>query len=304
MVMPKRRRNGIKMSLEDKIFNFVIYLLLIAVVIITFYPLYFVIIASVTDPKYVNLGYVLLYPRELTFIGYMRVFDDQRILIGYYNTIIYTVLGTGLGLFSCITAGYALSRQDLPGRNILMMILVFTMYFSGGLIPFYMVIRNLGLTNTRALMVILGSVSVYNIILIRSYFSSTIPIELQEAAFIDGCSNQWFFIKVVLPLSKAIVAVIGLYLAVGYWNSYFNAMIFLTDRSKYPLQLYLREILLASRTSLEGQVQDPAAAQQLEIMVEVIKYGVIVISTFPIMCVYPFIQKYFVKGVMIGSIKG
>jgi putative aldouronate transport system permease protein len=298
------KSNNIRMSLGDNVFNIVIHIILGFVVLATFYPLYFVLVASVTDSKYVNLGYILLYPKEFTLTGYIRVFDDQRIFIGYLNTAIYTIFGSLTGLFACIMAGYALSRKDLPGRNILMMLLVFTMYFSGGLIPFYMVIKNLNLVNTRFLMVLLGSVSVYNIILIRSFFTSTIPIELQEAAFIDGCSNQRFFFMIVLPLSKAIIAVIGLYLAVGYWNSYFNAMIFMTDRNKYPLQLFLREILLVARTSSAGQITDPETAQQLETMVEVIKYGVIVISTFPIMCVYPFIQKYFVKGVMIGSIKG
>ena len=185
-----------------------------------------------------------------------------------------------------------------------MLILVFTMYFGGGLIPFYLVVKGLNLVNSRFLMVILGSVSVYNIIIIRSFFSSTIPVELQDAAFIDGCSNQRFFFMIVLPLSKAIISVIGLYLAVGYWNSYFNAMIFMIDRSKYPLQLFLREILLQTTPRQKGGLLDPAAAEFLQTMIEVIKYGVIVVSTAPIMCIYPFIQKHFVKGVMIGSIKG
>jgi putative aldouronate transport system permease protein len=302
MVIP--RKETVKLSSGDTAFTIVIHIFLWVIVFIAFYPLYFVLIASVSDSKYVNLGLVLLYPKEMTFIGYIRVFDDERILTGYLNTVLYTAFGTIFGLFTSLMAGYSLSRKDLPGRNIIMVFLVFTMYFSGGLMPFYLVIKKLNLVNTRFLMGILGSVSVYNIILIRSFFSSTIPVELQEAAFIDGCSNQLFFIKIVLPLSKAIIAVIGLYLAVAYWNSYFNAMIFLTDRDKYPLQLFLREILLTARTSMEGQVQDPEAAIRLENMLETIKYGVIVVSTFPIMCVYPFIQKYFVKGVMIGSIKG
>ncbi|GHT64614.1 sugar ABC transporter permease [Spirochaetia bacterium] len=298
------KKNGIRMPVSDRIFNVIIHILLILAVIVTFYPIFFVVIASVSDPIYVNSGTFLLYPKGFTLLGYTRVFDDARIWSGYLNTIIYAVFGTLLGLFCSLLAGYALSRKDLPGRNIIMAIMVFTMYFSGGLIPFYMVVKNLGLTNTRILMVILGSVSVYNIILIRSFCSMTIPVELQEAAFIDGCSNQRFFVSVVLPLSKAIIAVIGLYLAVGYWNAFFNPMIFLTDRSKFPLQLYLREILLTAKTSDAGSNSDPEAAVRLEIMIGVIKYGVIVVSTIPIICVYPFIQKYFVKGVMIGSIKG
>jgi len=292
------RKSAVKATLEDKVFYLIIYVILGAIFIMVFYPLYFILVASVTDPKYVNLGQVLLYPKGFTFVGYQRVFEDSRIFIGYFNTIIYTVFGTVLGLVSSIMAGYALSRKDLPGRNVIMLILVFTMYFSGGLIPFYLVVRGLHLVNSRLLMVILGSVSVYNIILIRSFFSSTIPAELQDAAFIDGCSNQRFFFMIVLPLSKAIISVIGLYLAVGYWNSFFNAMIFMTDRNKYPLQLFLREMLLQT-AQLQGE-----EFESLQTMAEVIKYGAIVVSTAPIMCVYPFIQKHFVKGVMIGSIKG
>ena len=192
----------------------------------------------------------------------------------------------------------------LPGRNILMALLVFTMYFSGGLIPTYLVIKGLHLTNTRILLIIMGSVSVYNIILIRSFFANTLPRELQDAAFIDGCGNAGYFFRIALPLSKAIIAVIALYVAVAHWNSYFNAMIYVTDRAKQPLQLYLREILLMSQTTDSLTEMDPQAAAQLNRMVEVIKYGVIVVSTVPIICVYPFLQKYFVKGIMIGSIKG
>lgn len=178
------------------------------------------------------------------------------------------------------------------------------MYFGGGLIPFYMVVKGLGLVNTRLVLIILGSVSVYNIIIIRTFFASTLPIELQESAFIDGCTNQRFFFSITLPLSKAIIAVIALYLAVGYWNSFFNAMIFITDRNKQPLQIYLREILLTAKTMDSTSLADPEAASKLEKMVEIVKYGVIVVSTLPIICFYPFLQKYFVQGVMIGAIKG
>ena len=296
----------INLSLDDKIFMVVVYFLLTVMLLIVLYPLYFVVVASFSDPTYVNSGYFLLYPKGFTTLGYERVFEDARIWTGYLNTIIYTVCGTLLGVASCIMAGYALSRKDLAGRNIIMGIFVFTMYFSGGLIPFYMVIKSLNLTNTRLLMVILGSVSVYNIIIVRSFFSSAIPTGLQEAAFIDGCGNARFFFSVVLPLSHAIMAVIALYLAVGYWNAYFNAMIFITDRTKFPLQIYLREILLTAKTAeaTPSSGQDAETIAMLEKLVEVVKYGVIVISTLPIICMYPFLQKYFIKGVMIGAIKG
>ena len=262
------------------------------------------VIASFTEPVYVNSGEMLLFPKGFTTIGYSQVFRDMRIWQSYANTILYAACGTFFGLAVSVPAGYALSAVRLPGRNILMALLVFTMYFSGGLIPTYLVIKGLHLTNTRILLIIMGSVSVYNIILIRSFFANTLPRELQDAAFIDGCGNAGYFFRIALPLSKAIIAVIALYVAVAHWNSYFNAMIYVTDRAKQPLQLYLREILLMSQNTASLTEMDPQAAAQLNRMVEVIKYGVIVVSTVPIICVYPFLQKYFVKGIMIGSIKG
>jgi putative aldouronate transport system permease protein len=297
-------KNRIGSSKGDKVFDAVIHIFLFLVVILMLYPLYFVVIASVSDPTYVNSGAFLLYPKGFTTIGYKRVFADARIWQGYSNTLLYASFGTLLGLFSTIMAGYSLSRNDLPGRDLIMKLMVFTMYFGGGLIPFYMVVKNLNLVNSRLLMVILGSVSVYNIIIVRSFFINNIPSELQDAAYIDGCSNQRFFFSIAVPLSKPIIAVIALYLAVGYWNAWFNAMIFLTDSYKFPLQMYLREILLTAKTNESAVGLDPEAALMLEKMVEVVKYGVIVVSTMPIMCIYPFLQKYFVKGVMIGSLKG
>lgn len=291
-------------SLDDIIFYAVSRIVLVALLVIMTYPVYFVIIASFTDPTYVNSGELLLYPKGFTTLGYSRVFKDKRIWLSYLNTIIYTVGGTALGLASCVMAGFALSRKDLPGRNILMAILVFTMYFGGGLIPTYMVIKGLHLTNTRFLLTIMGSISVYNLILIRSFFANTLPQELEDAAFIDGCGKGRFFFSVALPLSKAILAVIALYIAVFQWNSYFNALVYVTDRMKQPLQLYLREILLMAQNTADLMELDAAAAAELNRMVEVIKYGVIVVSTLPIICVYPFFQKYFTKGVMLGSIKG
>ena len=219
--------------------------------------------------------------------------------------MLYTLGGTALGTLITMMAGYALSRKELPFRNLLMGYFVFTMYFSGGLIPFYMVIKKLSLTNTRTLMVIISTVAVYNIIITRSFLESNLPEELRDAARVDGCGNVRFFAKIVLPLSRAIIAVLVLYIAVAYWDSYFNPMIFLTDRSKYPLAVYLREILLTAGTGAANSVaSDAESAQRLQTMVQVIKYGVIVVSTLPIVCVYPFLQKYFMKGVMIGSIKG
>ncbi|HML45683.1 MAG TPA: carbohydrate ABC transporter permease [Clostridia bacterium] len=302
--LPRVHGNRIRNGRGDTLFDVVLHILLAFAVIVTFYPLYFVLIASVSDPMYVNSGAFLLYPKGFTAIGYKRVFADVRIWTGYANTLLYAACGTALGVAATVMAGYSLSRSDLPGRGLIMKLLVFTMYFGGGLIPFYMLVDGLGLVNSRLLMVILGSVSVYNIIIVRSFFVSSIPGELHDAACVDGCSNQRFFFSIVLPLSKPILAVIALYLAVGYWNAYFNPMIFLTDVKKFPLQLYLREILLTAKTNESAVGLDAEAALKLETMVEVVKYGVIVVSTLPILCVYPFLQKYFVKGVMIGSIKG
>ncbi len=299
------KRKKFRLSVDDLIFEIITKALLIIFVALILYPLIFVVIASVSDPTYVNSGELLFYPKGFTMLGYQRVFSDKRIMIGYANTIFYTLAGTALGVSGTMLAAYALSRRDLPGRRIIMLLFIFTMYFQGGMIPYYLVVKGLGLVNSRLFMILAGCISVYNIIIARSFLESNISDELREASMIDGCGNGRFFASIVLPLSKAVIAVIGLYLAVTYWNSYFNGMIFLTDVKKYPLQLFLREILLTtSQAASVNSNLDPEAALQMEQMGQVIKYGVIVVSTVPIICIYPFIQKYFVKGVMIGSVKG
>ena len=297
-------RKKMKMGTGDRIFYVVTRLLLAVFLVIVLYPIYFVVIASFSDSAYVNSGEFLFYPKGFTLLGYSQIFKTTRIWISYMNTLIYVVFGTMLGLAASVLAGYSLSQKKLLGRNVIMGLLVFTMYFGGGLIPTYLVIKGIHLTNTRLLLVIMGSISVYNIILIRSFFAGTLPQELQDAAFIDGCGNGQYFFRIALPLSKAILSVIGLYIAVAHWNSYFNALIYVTDRAKQPLQLYLREVLLMAQSTSDLMESDPQAAALLNRMVEVIKYGIIVVSTVPIICVYPFLQKYFVKGVMIGSVKG
>ncbi len=300
-----KRHKMKKMSRDDLIYEIITKMFLVVVMIVIIYPVYFVLVASFSDPIYVNSGEMLFWPKGFTLLGYQRVFKDSRIWIGYRNTIMYTVLGTILGVAATMLAAYSLSRKDLPGRKIIMFLFIFTMYFSGGMIPYYLVVKGLGLVNSRTLMILSGAVSVYNIIIARSFLEANIPEELKDAANIDGCGNARFFAQIVVPLSKAVIAVIALYLAVSYWNSYFNAMIFLTDTDKYPLQLYLRQILLTvSESASMDSSLDPQALIQLQQMGQVIKYGVIVVATVPIICVYPFIQKYFVKGVMIGSVKG
>ncbi|MFI3325347.1 MAG: carbohydrate ABC transporter permease [Clostridia bacterium] len=296
--------NRIADPTSDKVFYFINYILLTIALIVVAYPCYFVIVASVSDYTIVNSGKLLLYPEGFNTVGYQKVIEDADIWIAYANTILYTVTNTLLGLAVCILAGYGLSRRDLPFRNQIMGVFVFTMYFSGGLIPFYLLVTNLGLGNTRLLLIILGCTSVYNIIIARSFFASSIPQELQEAAEIDGCGNAKFFVSIVIPLSKPIIAVIGLYIAVAKWNEYFNALIFISTKTKQPLQLILREKLTAvSTVSTDTSVDAEALAVMTE-MVELLKYAFIVVATVPILIVYPFIQKYFAKGVMIGSLKG
>ena len=293
-----------KRSWDDRLYDWICNILLILFIVIVAYPLWFVVMASVSDPIYVNNGTFLLYPKGFTLDGYKLVFGDMKVWTGYLNTIIYAVFGTLFGLFVTILAGYALSRKDLVGRSVILKLMVFTMFFNGGTIPLYLVIQKLGLLDTRMLIIMLGSVTVYNIIIVRSFMESSIPDELLEAAKIDGCGNGKFFVQIVLPLSKAVVAVIALYVAVAHWNSYFNSMMYLTDGSKHPLQLYLREILVLSSSLANGADVDPELQQKMEQLTMIIKYAAIVVSTAPILCVYPFVQKYFVKGVMIGSVKG
>ncbi|MDL2233654.1 carbohydrate ABC transporter permease [Ruminococcaceae bacterium OttesenSCG-928-L11] len=292
-------------SKQDIIFDVVVFIICLLFFLAAFYPLYFVIIASVSDPTAVSLGKVLWRPVDLSIRGYTYIFNNPDIWMGYGNTILYTVCGTLLGTFSTLLAAYALSRDDLPGRGIVMKLMLLTMFFNGGMIPTYLVVNSLGMVNTRLILVLMGAVVVYNIIIARTFFASNIPKELFEAASIDGCGNTRFFFTMVLPLSKAIVAVIALYIAIAYWNSYFNALIYVTKRSYFPLQLILREILILGQTLAQsGDSMDVEAIAEMQKISETIKYGVIIVSMLPVMCVYPFIQKYFVQGVMIGSVKG
>lgn len=300
-------RYKMKQSLSDRIFDIICNSFLVFFVVIVFYPVYFVVVASFSDPVAVNNGDFLLYPVKFTIDGYRKVFENSKVWTGYFNTIIYTAGSVVLGIVVTMMAAYALARKNLVGRNIIMKLLVFTMYFSGGMIPLFLVVTKLGLINTRFVIILLGSVSVYNIIVARTFLMSNIPDELLDAARMDGCGNANFFIKVVIPLSKAVIAVIVMYIAVGQWNSYFNAVLYLTDSAKNPLQMFLRETLLIASTLgnvTESEAMDPEYVEQMRKMAQVLKYSLIVVSTAPIICIYPLVQKYFVKGVMIGSVKG
>jgi putative aldouronate transport system permease protein len=287
----------------DKIFDFINYTLITLIVLIVVYPLYFVLIASFSDPDLVNSGNLWLWPSGITFEGYTRIIAESAIWTGFGNSLMYTAIGTSINVVMVLTAGYALSRSDLAGRNFFMMMIVFTMFFGGGMIPNYLLVKNLGMLNTIWALVIPNAVSAYNIIITRTFFQTTIPHELLEASKVDGCSNTRFFLRIVLPLSMPIVAVMILFSAVGHWNSYFNALIYLRDESLFPLQIILRSILVSNEVSesMNLDMADVVAQQQIA---ELMKYGVIIISSLPVLILYPFLQKYFVKGVMIGSVKG
>ena len=295
---------GVARTRQDVLFDALVTALAVLALLLAVYPLYFVLIASFSDPQKIAAGQVILFPRGLTVSAYSYILHEKNIWIGYGNTIFYTVCSTLFGLLVIIPGGYALSRKDFVGRNAIMMLLTFTMFFSGGLIPTYILVSNIGLLNTRTVLVILGSVTVFNIIVTRTYFMSNIPDELFEAASIDGCGNFRFFISIVVPLSKTIISVIALYVAVWQWNSYFNALIYATNRKLLPLQIVMRELLIQGQSLTSTEDLDAASIKYMMEIAQLIKYGVIVVSTLPIILVYPFLQKYFEKGVMIGSVKG
>lgn len=291
----------VKQQKGDRVFDTVSTIIGIVLLLIVLYPMYFVVIASFSSPSSVANGQVWLLPKNITFEGYKRIFEETRIWVGYKNTVLYTVIGTLFSLIFTIPAAYALSRKDLKGRNGIMMFFVFTMFFSGGLIPTYLTMNNFHLTNTFWVIVLPFSVSVYNLIISRTFFVSSIPQELWEAAQLDGCSNTRFLIRIVIPLSKAIIAVIAMYCAVGQWNQYFTSLVYVRDADLIPLQLVLRNILLQNQALANSST---LATSEVQRVADQMKYGIILVSTLPIMCVYPFIQKYFTQGVMIGSVKG
>lgn len=292
----------LKNTRADVLFNLVIYSIAALVLVITIYPLYFIVIASFSDPAAVAGGQVWFYPKGFTLDGYRELLNHDNIWIGYGNTILYTVFGTIIGLAVNIPAAYALSRKDLYGRKLFTFLFLFTMFFNGGLIPTFLTIQDFNLYNTFWVMVLPFSVSVYNIIVARTFFQSSIPADLWDAAQIDGCGNLRYFFQMVLPLSKAILAVLALWIAVGQWNSYFNALIYLKDEARYPLQLILRNILITNQ--MQSAMGTGEAAQAMLRLANLMRYAVIIVSTLPIMLIYPFVQKHFNQGVMIGAVKG
>ncbi len=297
------RENFKTMPKSDKVFYVLVLLVLTAFFIIVLYPCIYVLSASFSSGTAVQSGRVVLWPVDPSLEGYKTVFNTPNVWIGFRNSLLYTFCGTALNIVLTITAAYCLSRRDLPGRGGITLFFTFTMFFNGGIITTYMVVRSLGLLNTPLAVILPVGINVYNLIVAKTFIQNSIPGELLEAATIDGCSDIGYFIKIVLPLSKAIIAVLVLYYGVYHWNSYFNAMLYLHDKSIYPLTLFLREILMADQID-PSTVTDPELQARIAEAAGVIKYALIVVSMVPVMLLYPFIQKYFVKGVMIGSIKG
>lgn len=289
---------------QDSVVYFINYILLALLLVAVMYPIIYIISCSFSSGNALMTGKVKLLPVEPTLQSYKAVFKYQSIWTGYLNSIIYAVVGTVISMVMTLLAAYPLSRDDFRGKKIYMFIILFTMMFSGGLIPTYLLIKNLGMMDTIWAVVLPGAVSAYNIIVARTFFDNTIPKELYEAAEMDGCSDFRFFITIVLPLSTPIIAVLSLWVIVGLWNSYFGPMIYLNSQDKYPLQLVLRKILLLSQVNLNQSNIDPETIRKNQYLGEMLKYGTIIVSTLPLMIVYPFVQKYFVKGVMIGSVKG
>ena len=300
--MANKKRTRIR---DDVGFNIVNYTILTVILLIVAYPLIYIVSASFSSTAAVMANRVWLWPVEPSLKGYEAVFNNKDILTGFGNSIFYTLAGTFVNLVVTLAAAYPLSRRDLRPRNFIMLVFSFTMFFAGGMIPSYLLVSNLGMLNTRWSVILPGALNVYNMIIARQFFASNIPTELLEASQLDGCSDFQFIFRVVVPLSGAIVAVLGLFFAVGHWNAYFSALLYIGDLKKYPLQVFLREILIQNTidASMTGSVslEDEVVKQGLE---DLLKYSLIIVASVPVLIIYPFVQKYFVKGVMIGSIKG
>ena len=300
-----RNRNHISRSHSDRIFDIVNLFVMLVLLVVFVWPLWFVVIASFSDPNEVWMGNVVLWPKGFTLISYETLLEYKRIWVGYGNTLFYTVVGTLVNLVMTVCGAYPLSRKDFMPRHFFMFLFMLTMYFGGGLIPTYLVVSGLGLVDTRWAMIIPGAVSIYNIIITRTYFMNSIPPSLQEAATLDGANSFQYLMRVVLPLSKPIIAVVGLYYAVGHWNDFYTALIYLYKEDLMPLQSFLRDMLMSTKLTLNNlSGMDTATVELKTHLAQTLKYSVIIVSTVPVLCIYPFIQKYFVKGVMVGSVKG
>jgi len=285
----------------DRVFDIVNGIIMALVCVVIFYPLYYVVLASMTDPKIVNTGRLLFYPESFYTAGYAKAMEYPALLSGYQNTVLYTVMSVVFSVSVTVPAAYALSRIDLVGRRVLIFLFTFTMFFSGGLIPMFLTIKMLGIYNTAWALVLPAGVSVYNLIVCRSFFDTSIPLELLEASKLDGCSDFGFFFKIAIPLSSTIIAVMVLFYATSMWNTFFNALMFIQDDSKMPLQVVLRNLVLSNQLSQGSSASELAERQKI---IDQLKYVIITLSALPLIIVYPFVQKYFAAGVTIGAVKG
>lgn len=297
------KRKGIRLSTADIIFNVINYSVLGIVLLIILYPLWYILIASVSDPNLVTLGKVSILPKGFTLSGYEKVLEYKDVWIGFRNTIFYTITFTLLSTALTVSSGYVISRKDLVGRKLFTTFFMVCMFFNGGLIPTYMVVDKLKMIDTIWAVIVPNCVWVYNMLIARTFFSTTIPDEMLEASQIDGCSNLRFFARIVVPLSPAIIAVIALFYAVAQWNSFFDAMIYLKTKNLYPLQIHLRNILLMNSVD-SSVIGDAVSMDERQRLADMLKYVLIIVSSVPMFVLYPFVQKYFVKGVMVGAVKG
>ncbi|NMA67797.1 MAG: carbohydrate ABC transporter permease [Clostridiaceae bacterium] len=297
-----KSKTKIKYTFGDRVFNFVNDGLLLLAALIVLYPLIYILSSAFSSPEAVSQGRVVFFPVDFSLRGFEEVFSHRAIVTGFANSIFYTVVGTTVNIIMTVAAAYPLSRKELPGRRIFLFMFTFTMLFNGGLIPSYLLTSQLGLINTRSVMIIPLAINVFNVIICRTFFETTIPDELLEASQIDGISHTRFIIQIAMPLSKAIIAVLVLYYGLGHWNSYFQAFLYISDRSKYPLQIILRDILILNQVN--EIIADPLLYQAKRGMAQLLKYSLIVVASAPFMVAYPFVAKHFVQGVMIGAVKG
>ena len=304
MVKEKRCAHRIRLSTEDRVFGTVTYFLATLFMLVCAYPLIYVLSASISNPALIVSGKIVLLPKEIQFRAYEAVFKSEDVLLGYKNAVFYAFAGTAINIVLTTAGAYVLSRPDLWGRTAVTFLISFTMFFSGGMIPTYITIKNLGMINTVWAMLLPGAISATNLLIMRNFFTHSVPQEIIEAAYVDGCSNIGTLCRIVLPVSGSIIAVMIIFCFVGHWNAYFSAMIYLNDKKLYPLQVFLREILIQNQLGDMSGGADTVNQAEMTLLYEALKFAVITVATLPIMCVYPFLQRYFVKGVMIGSIKG
>lgn len=292
-----------KRSKGDILFDLLNYALLTFAALVVLYPMYFIIIASFSDPDYINVGQVVFWPKGFNVLGYQKIFENTKIWRAYSNTIFYTLTGTLINIILTMLFAYPLSRKDFSCRKFFTFFMMFTMYFQGGLMPTYILMQKLGLYDTPWVMVLLPAINVFNVIIAKTNIQNNIPDELYEAAAVDGCSHFKFFCQIVMPLSKSIVAVLVLYYGVAHWNEFMNGLVYLRDEGLYPLQLVLRGILVQNQASADMMADIESMLEQQK-AAELIKYGLIIVSALPVLVIYPFLQKYFAKGVMVGAVKG